>query len=278
MMNDIIQNNGKKDAWILNVGKEGDLKWGETYGNSGINNAADIIQNSEGEFIVCGSTVNVDSPEQNLEAWIFKIDSIGNEIWSKSIDGNRSNWFNSMLQVNNGDKILVLGNTTSNEGLFVDSNGNQELFISQFDDFGELEWLQTLGGESAEVASKIIQGHNNTFLMINSTFSNIEELNNGLRDAWIVNLELTTTSVANIGSNELLIYPNPTSHLLNFKGIDLELYNEYCIYDINSKIHQIGNLDINKNEIDISNLEEGVFTILLKGQKRKIGKIFIKYN
>lgn len=73
-----------KAAFLLKTSVNGNIRWFKTYGQDTFSGATSIAQTNDGGYIVTGTTnfVTASSP---IYAYIFRTDSNGNELWSKTI-------------------------------------------------------------------------------------------------------------------------------------------------------------------------------------------------
>ncbi|TYA59113.1 T9SS type A sorting domain-containing protein [Formosa maritima] len=89
---------------------------------------------------------------------------------------------------------------------------------------------------------------------------------------WFENLLETLEVPENVLSNEVNIYPNPTSNYISFKGITSESIN-VTVYDILGK--QIINQTLNVNDtLDVSKLQNGIY--ILKLENSDVSYRFVK--
>ena len=79
------------DIWVMKIDSIGNLIWQKCLGGSYTDNGKSIIETSDGGFIVTGETESIDgdvtNPHGDLDAWVIKLDSLGNILWSKTIGG-----------------------------------------------------------------------------------------------------------------------------------------------------------------------------------------------
>jgi len=80
------------------------------------------------------------------------------------------------------------------------------------------------------------------------------------------------TGLKDIISNRFLLYPNPAESMLNIK-MDGNALSSYVIYDASGRTIQAG---ITNNQLDISNLKPGLYTLQLQGKKHFNHLKFIK--
>lgn len=67
---------GDSDGWIVKLDSSGSISWQKTYGGSGKDVFVSIIENSEKNYIVTGTTWSYGAG--NGDVWVLKIDSDGN--------------------------------------------------------------------------------------------------------------------------------------------------------------------------------------------------------
>lgn len=64
---DVLQNFGENDFWLIKTNASGDLLWQQNFGGAGLDYAYDAIEISNGKYIVVGETSSIDFPEvENL--------------------------------------------------------------------------------------------------------------------------------------------------------------------------------------------------------------------
>jgi hypothetical protein len=111
-------NYGSSDYWVLKYDNEANLMWQNSYGGSGADIAHSISQNTDGTYLIGGSSysgvsgIKSDSSRGYTDYWIIKIDQLGNFIWDKTIGGITSDEIVS-VQVY-VDDIIAVGSSNSN--------------------------------------------------------------------------------------------------------------------------------------------------------------------
>ena len=85
--------NGYSDYWVLKLNNTGNIIWQNTIGGNQEDFLKDIIQTSDGKYMLAGwsySNISGDKIENSRgeeDYWILKIDEIGEIIWQKTIGG-----------------------------------------------------------------------------------------------------------------------------------------------------------------------------------------------
>jgi Secretion system C-terminal sorting domain len=73
---------GGKDAWLVKLNSDGNEEWSFTYGDINTDVGADVIQSSDGGYVVAGYTFTSDWFGNDL--WVFKTNSSGGMIWQNT--------------------------------------------------------------------------------------------------------------------------------------------------------------------------------------------------
>lgn len=122
-------NNGGNDFWILKLDTIGNLEWQKSIGTSGQDTATYVQQTSDNNFVVSGIINEFQNETTNIgDAFILKLDVIGNEIWSKTLGGSLRDKANSVMQTIDGG-YLVSGFSYSNNGDLTVNNGVSDFWI-----------------------------------------------------------------------------------------------------------------------------------------------------
>ena len=126
---DVSGNHGS-DAWIVKTTATGNIQWQKPYGGSEIDLAVTIIQTIDNGYIFTGYTRSNNGDVSGLhgsapyiDAWVVKIDSLGNIQWQKPLGGTKDDYLYSILQTSDSGYIL-LGGTNSNDGDVTGLHGN----------------------------------------------------------------------------------------------------------------------------------------------------------
>lgn len=83
--------------------------------------------------------------------------------------------------------------------------------------------------------------------------------------SWFENLKYNTLNIESSNLTSISIYPNPTSNVLNFKGLNSDF--TVSIYDILGK--EILQADLNVDQVlDVSHMASGVYILTLNDQKK----------
>jgi hypothetical protein len=159
--------NGYNDGFIQKISACGDLEWAKRVGGSNDDLADDVSLDAYGNIYVTGDfrgTVDFDpgagifnlTAVANWDAFILKLDPLGNFVWAKAIGGIGSDWGSSIKTDANGD--LFASGTFKATVDFDPGPGNYTLtaagswdvFIVKLDSAGNFLWASVFGGSLDE--------------------------------------------------------------------------------------------------------------------------------
>lgn len=256
-------NHGDYDYWIIKLSSIGDLEWQKTLGGSGIDNALDVQQTLDGGYILAGDSRsnngNLNANNGSCDAWIVKLNTIGNIEWQKNYGGVQCEYITSIKQTVDGGYIFA-GTTYSNDGDVSGNHGGSDYWIVKINSLGTIEWQKTYGGSGNETGSDIQQTNDNGYIISGYTYSNNGEItgNHGIADFWIVKTNSTgviewqktlggsymdtASKIINTIDGGYVIAGLTTSNDGDVTGIDNFGYSDYWIV----KLSSFGNLQWQK--------------------------------
>ncbi len=150
---------GSNDAWVVKVDMEGNLQWNCTYGGTGSDVAMSIISTPDGGYALTGITESYGLGEWDV--WLIKIDNVGQIQWNQTYGGSERDYGASLATIDGG--YVIFGYTESF------GKGLRDFYLIKTDDFGNLLWNKTYGGDASERGSSIIVTADGGFLLIGLT-------------------------------------------------------------------------------------------------------------
>jgi len=192
---DVLGNHGLNDAWVVKLDASGSIQWQKCLGGSLNETAKSIQQTTDGGYIVAGYTRSNDgdvSGNHGIEdAWVVKLDAVGNIQWQKCLGGSSSEIAISIQQTTDSGYI-VAGATDSNDGDVAGNNGGADVWVVKLDVGGNIQWQKCLGGIADESANSIQQTTDGGYILAGWTGSNNGDVSgsHGGVDAWIVKLDV----------------------------------------------------------------------------------------
>ncbi len=191
---DVTFNRGGFDAWVICVDTLGTIQWQRTYGGSGSDLAYSICSSAAGGFLISGGSFSFDNDlpinKGNEDAWIFKIDPLGNLIWSYSFGGTDLDVLYSIVEDSRGS-IYCSGTTNSTDGDITTNYGNYDWLLLKLDASGNLIFSRTYGGSSYDASTTMILNSNQNITIGGYSRSNNHDLstNIGGTDCWTLEVD-----------------------------------------------------------------------------------------
>ena len=241
---------GNFDYWIVKTDASGNIQWENTIGGNDLDMLWSVQQTTEEEYIIGGyslSDISGDKYENSIglsDYWIVKIDSLGNLKWQNTIGGNSFDELYSIQQTADGGYILG-GSSRSNISGDKTENciGWSDFWTVKTDSSGNIQWQNTIGGNSYDELYSIQQTNDNGYIFGGRSASNIsgDKTENciGLDDYWIVKLAPdTVTGITNSPLDRgkgCVIFPNPADEY-SVIGYQFGVGDEILLTDALGKI------------------------------------------
>ncbi|MBE0573179.1 MAG: hypothetical protein IH618_16680, partial [Ignavibacteriaceae bacterium] len=77
---------GGQDIWLIKTDENGDTLWTKTFGGTGNDRAANVVQTNDNGYAVFGTTNSYGNGGDDFLLW--KTDSLGNTEWFKTYGGS----------------------------------------------------------------------------------------------------------------------------------------------------------------------------------------------
>jgi len=150
---------GNIDAWVFKVDSAGNPVWQKTYGGGGNDLAFAVDETLDGDFIVAGQTNSFSGGF--TDAWVLKLDGLGNIIWGKTYGGRTPGAFSVTLSVDHTtDGGSVVAGYTSGFGA-----GFNDAWVLKLDRLGNIVWQHTYGGSGYDLANSVEQTGDGGFIV-----------------------------------------------------------------------------------------------------------------
>ena len=134
--NDVSNNNGAADLWLIKISPNGELIWEKTIGGTNFDVARALVRTQDNGFLLAGSSrsSDVDVSENNgqNDAWIIKVNSNGNLQWETTVGGSNIDFAYSIAQLND-TSIIAVGDSTSSDGDIIENKGFTDLLLIKID-------------------------------------------------------------------------------------------------------------------------------------------------
>ncbi|MGB3076511.1 MAG: MopE-related protein [Chitinophagales bacterium] len=206
------------DYWIVKLNNTGTIQWQNTIGGTGADYVRSIVQ-TDGGYLIGGisfSNISEDKTENSqgdYDYWILKLDVAGNIVWQNTIGGNKLDELKNLVQTTDGGYLL---GGYSHSGISGDKNqpskGYADYWVVKLDALGNIQWQNTIGGNSQDFLCSAIQTTDGGYLLGGSSYSGISgdktEASQGSADYWVVKLDGSgnikwQNTIGGTGSNSL---------------------------------------------------------------------------
>ncbi|RYE13709.1 MAG: T9SS C-terminal target domain-containing protein [Sphingobacteriales bacterium] len=135
---------GYFDYWIIKLDGFGNIQWQKLLGGHVHDYCYGIIQTADGGYVATGASASTNSGNLAFyisngadDAWIIKLDNLGNIQWQKLLGGTGADVIYSVVQINSG--FALAGSTTSiGTGYLtgLSGNGGYDGWFFKLDMFG----------------------------------------------------------------------------------------------------------------------------------------------
>ncbi len=156
-------------------------------GNSGIDTGNDIIQTSDGGYILVGS---VETSDNGTDIYVSKLNEYGNVEWERTIGDSLDDVGNSLEQTVDGGFVVI--------GTQQISATNTDILLLKFDALGNEEWRNTFGGLFLDEGVVVKQTRNNGYILGGNTTA-VGLTTSNVQDKYDIILYETTSSGDSLG-------------------------------------------------------------------------------
>ncbi|QMU31043.1 T9SS type A sorting domain-containing protein [Adhaeribacter radiodurans] len=199
-------NRGNWDYWIVKVDKQGNKEWDKTFGGSSSDNLRKVLQLPSGEYVLGGNSGSPKSGDKSQASWgssdywIIKLSSTGEKLWDKRYGGNLEEKLGSFSDTQGGGFLLA---GSSYSGISGDksqvSQGNNDFWLVQIDQDGNLLWEKTLGGNGQEEVYTLGRSNGTNLFVAGTSTSgksgDKSQASRGKKDYWLVKIDAKGTKL-----------------------------------------------------------------------------------
>jgi hypothetical protein len=148
---------GKENIYMIKTKANGDTLWTKTYGGTSNVVANCVVQTKDGGYIATGKT---QISMSNADAYLVKINSNGQMLWSKTFGDTDYDEGFSVQETGNGD-IIIAG-----------SSGWADMSLIKTNSSGNILWAKTYGSSNMEFGYSVQQTTDDGFIMLGDAYSN----------------------------------------------------------------------------------------------------------
>ena len=150
---------------LLTFQSQGQIAFYKIFSDQGADRGQGIVQLPDSSYVITGSSSSFYTGSS--QAFLLKLDSTGNQLWSKDYGGSESESGRRVLYAG-GSGFYVSGLTNSI------GNGGFDFYLAKTDESGTLEWEKAYGGSGWERVNDAILAQDTGVVMIGTTTSTID--------------------------------------------------------------------------------------------------------
>ncbi|MBK7849725.1 MAG: T9SS type A sorting domain-containing protein [Bacteroidetes bacterium] len=196
---DVIGLHGSNsDIWVVKTDSSGNLLWQKCLGGGNDEVGNEIKETKDGGYILIG-TENSLSGDGDIsfshrppDAWVVKLDSVGNLLWEKTLGGYDGDFGVSVVE-GDTNEFYFATDSQSNDSLLNSNHGGEDVLITKLDANQNIVWQKCFGGSNGDVPAKIYFDLNSRLNIGATTGSNDFDIPNfsGAYDAWLFTIDST---------------------------------------------------------------------------------------
>lgn len=112
----VTDNQGQGDLWLIKTGMDGSLIWQKTLGTTAIETAYNLLESSDGELVVLGTTFSIGQSSTLSDVLLYKVaTNDGSIIWEFEVSGSGDDVGNGLALASMGG-VCLAGHTDSTDG------------------------------------------------------------------------------------------------------------------------------------------------------------------
>ncbi|MEH7442057.1 S8 family serine peptidase [Bacillus sp. JJ1122] len=157
---------GENMAYVVKLDTNGHVLWDKTYDSQTSITSDRIIQTKDGCYIIAGDIMSND-PWRKEEFFLIKIDSLGNEIWRKSMGTEARDYLYDLIENESGE-ILVTGEHYTLEWKGWEIEESHRGYLAKFTHDGQLVWEKTIDNGGNNMLHEFIKTPDGHYSVVGS--------------------------------------------------------------------------------------------------------------
>lgn len=196
---DVSENAGAQDFWMVKITAEGFISWQKTFGFLGADSGSSLVQTSDNGYLITGVLdVSASNGQGNSKTflkhaggdiWAIKLNSLGEIEWSKYFGGSFTDTpFGVVETVDNS--YIIVASSDSNDFNISNHKGSYDFWVLKISNEGNLIWEKSFGGSEVEEPRGITNTNDGNIVIVGDTRSTDIDIssNNGGADLWMIKI------------------------------------------------------------------------------------------
>ncbi len=192
---------GGTDYWLVKLDSLGRIQWDRTFGGSGYEYIDNVVQTTDGGYILAGSSESYISGDKSestrgyFDYWVVRLNKKGDKVWDKTIGGTDYE-FCSPIELTTDGGVIIGGFSQSNISgeKTENSRGFYDYWLVKLDRYGHIKWDKTIGGSDNDFGRGLKQTDDGGYIMTGSSYSSYPsgdktDYGRGGADYWVVKLD-----------------------------------------------------------------------------------------
>ncbi len=269
-------------AYLIRTDAQGDSLWTKTYGWEKAEFGRDVVETSDGGFLLTGQTANI-NPVINYDKFLVRVDSEGDTLWTKIIpdDDNRGENIYSVLNTPDGNFVTIGRDSREPNPL----TGTTQVEMLKYDTEGNVIWRKEYGGVGSDRGYAGILTADGGFAIAGISTSDCSTC------AYLIKTgpdgEITTSvSPPVINGFDIAVYPNPASleFWIEFQS-DEPGFFRIDLYDVQGRLVKAISKAFRfqqryKEQVTVADLPPGIYLLRFVDERGGVmtKKVMIKNN
>jgi hypothetical protein len=198
--NDVTNNTGLQDYWLIKLDANGNIIWQKSYGFQGADSGMSLIETNDQGYLITGVLdVTASGGEGNTsrntnrhaggDYWALKLDINGTVEWSRYFGGNFTDTPEAVIQTNDYGFIIV-GGSDSEDTDISNNKGTYDFWVIKISALGDLIWEKSFGGSQIDEARGIVNSGDGNYIIVGDTRSSDNDVSTlkGAADLWLIKI------------------------------------------------------------------------------------------
>ncbi|HLP92608.1 MAG TPA: T9SS type A sorting domain-containing protein [Saprospiraceae bacterium] len=129
---DVIGWHGNNDYWIIKISPAGNIIWQRCMGGYNDDFGLSVFGTQDGGCIASGATTSTDGDVLDNDGfrdiWVVKLDSLGIEMWQKTLGGSSGEFSTGVIETHDGNYVIA-GEAYSSDGDVSSNQGSSDFWI-----------------------------------------------------------------------------------------------------------------------------------------------------